>query len=325
MSGSRWAACMMWVLTGASVPALAQEDVSRYPSKPITSISYAPGGTNLDFFQRHVLALVGKTLGQPVVLVNRPGSAVSQIAISQAKPDGYTVGEASFYELVYFPRINDPVQYDPKEFTFIARTAEFNTFLGVRDDSPWRTFKDLLAEAKKRSVTYGSVGYSSPYHITLTQVNAREKARFFHVPFKATTDIIVALKGGHIEIAYGIGGALKALATQKGGGVRILAGHSSKRNADLPDVPTFAELGYPPLTKLYTGAIAPRGLPEPLRAKLERAYLGAMQDASMPAMLKKVDYDNLALDGIRWKQEHAAEYDALAKTLRDLKPLLSAN
>lgn len=267
-------------------PAPAQTD---YPSKQINYlIGYPPGGLS-DLTARALAAGAEKVLKQPVIVVNKPGasSALEMGLLAQAKPDGYTIGGIPSTATVIMPYV-EKMNYDPlKDFTYIVNCFNYAAALVVKRDSPWKTLNDFVDYARKnpKAVKYGTYGAYGTTTLVMESLGKQLGVQWDTVPFKADADAVVGLLGGHITAAA----SASMYAPQvRAGELRILAMMGAKRSPEFPGAPTLKELGYNYVAEGFVGVGGPKGLPEPIVAKLEQAFTQAIKDPGYLELIRKL-------------------------------------
>lgn len=269
---------LLAVVLGAA--ALAGPAHAAYPDKPVTLvIPFAPGGFV------HLVGLLlsdhmSTALGQPVVVMNRPGAngTVAAAGVARATPDGYTIMLTTSSVLGVTPHLMKKKPYDPREdFTAIGQVAQTTNFFVVNPNSGINSFKDLVDKARQSRVSYGSTGNGSIQHIAGEVLQREVKNNVLHVPYKGTAPAMVDLVGGQITFVLGDATALPYV---QAGSLKAIA-VSPKANALLPGVPSLAAAaaaGVPGYTipTLWYGIIGPKGLPADVLAKLNRALAEAL-------------------------------------------------
>ncbi len=259
------------------------EDIAKYPSRPIECIHPYPPGTPGDLAVRLISKQAEKFLGQPITVINKAGAAgaLGTAALATSKPDGYTIGNAQPSPTFMLPLL-EKVPYHPlKDFAFIMQYAVFNMGIIVKGDSPFKSFKDLIDFAREnpKKVTYGTAGMKSMPNIIMGQVAKKARVEFTHIPFKSTIETQPAILGGHV--IFGAGDFNYSLV--ESGEMKILALLREERAEEYPQVPILKELGYDiPMPMPHTLA-GPRGIPEGIMKKLEGAFAKAMKE---PAFVK---------------------------------------
>ena len=266
--------------------ASAQE---KYPARPITYIvGYPPGGAS-EVTSRALGNAASKHLGQPVVIVTKPGgaSAVSLATLKNEKPDGYTIGLLPTGGIT--SQYLRKVSYDfIADFTPIMHYGIVQSGLVVRSDSPWKTFKEFIdyAKANPAKIRYSTAGPGSPSHMAMERMTAREKIKWTHIPFEGTAPSIAALLGGHVEACADSTFWKPHVLSGK---LRLLAGMDQKRIAFAPDVPTWKELGYDITAISILGVVGPKGLPPQIVETLHDAYKKGMEDPDFINIMTQMD------------------------------------
>lgn len=259
---------------------VAQEDVSKYPSKPINYICPAPPGAGGDLSSRLMAKELEKILGQPVVVVSKPGGAfvIGTAAIAASKPDGYTIGYTGGPPVFYTPLL-EKVPYHPvKDLRWVAQYGAPNSALAVKGDSSFKTFKDLINYARQnpKKVAYGTPGTNSISHIMMELIAKQEKVQFTHIPYKGAPEAQAAVLGGHIMIAIGDMG----VSLVESGQLRLLMMLMDEKSAEYPNVPTLKDLGYDIPYPMNFAIIAPKAVPDAIIKKLDDAVAKVMKEPS---------------------------------------------
>jgi tripartite-type tricarboxylate transporter receptor subunit TctC len=261
----------------ALVTATATTFAADYPDRAIKLIVPWAAGGDTDLIFRPLAPLLQKYLGQPIVIANVGGASgtVGEREASGAAPDGYTLfGAHDFIHSVYFGGMID-IKYDAA-FEPVCMVSSTPSVITVGAKTPWKTFKELVEDAKKRPdqiVVGASLGSTSQYSIAIA-ANAAG-VTFKYVPYDGTAKRMNALLGGHIDVG-------DSNLTQKGkvdaGLLRFLANMSEKRTTGLEDVPTLKELGYNVTYSVNRGIMVPKGTPAAVIAKLNDACAKATKE-----------------------------------------------
>lgn len=226
---------------GATGPALAQ--AAPFPSKAITVLVPFPPGSATDAAVRALAAAASKTLGQTVVVENRPGAggtlAAATLAQSNAS-DGHTiaVAPATLFKVPHLQK----VPYDPmKQLSYLMGFSAYTFALVVPEASPWKTLPEFIAYAKANpgKVNAGATGMGSSGHMAIHTLGKQAGFELNFVPFKGGSEVLQAFVGGHINAVVDGGWAQ----VERQGKGRVLAAFTDKRLARLPNVPTARELG----------------------------------------------------------------------------------
>ena len=256
---------------------------AQWPERDISfMVQFGPGGTT-DLVARALTTELSQSLGQPIVVLNRPGGqgTVMGKLLARGQPDGYTLGMLSSGLALWQLVADKP--HTAKDFSSIASVGRYVFAVVVNANSPYKTIEDLIAASKK---TKGGINFGGPSSVnTLGMLLLAEKTgmQFETVNYRSGSDSVVALLSDQIDVV--VQNPTDFMPYVKAGKLRVLAAASTTRQRDLPDVPTLRELGYDVVTDAYFGVGAPLGLPEPIRRKLEDATLKVARD---PAFQKKL-------------------------------------
>ena len=251
-----------------------QQVRAEYPEQQITiMVGMAAGGTT-DLLTRAMAPTLSAALGKPIVIENKDGGGGSVAAglVANAKPDGYTLAVVQNVSIVD-TALMQKVTFKPlASFTPVSvLAASDHSSLLVKNDSPWKTFKDFIDYAKKNpgKVKYSSAGVGSGMHIAMETIAHKDGIKWVHIPHKGSNPARVALLGGHVD-ANSSGVDWPPFV--KSGELRVLATHGEKRSPDFPDVPCLKELGYDFVSETVHTVIGPAGLPQDVVKKLEAAF-----------------------------------------------------
>jgi tripartite-type tricarboxylate transporter receptor subunit TctC len=271
--------------------------VEKFPEKPIKIlVGFVPGGT-VDLNARMLGSLVSEDFGQAVVVVNKPGATATIAAaeLASSKPDGYTLMLTPILTVSLTPFFIK-IKYDPlKSFDPILSTFATNYGLCVRQDAPWKTFREMIEWAQKNpgELSVSDTGKGSPHYPTFEIIARKEKIQWKHVPYPGGLPAATALLGGHVKAHFGSGSHLPFL---ESGQFKMLAAYSPKRQPKFPDVPTLKELGYDVPDSRTHIILAPKGVPEPILKILEDAFGKAVKHDAYKGFLKNIflepDYRN---------------------------------
>ncbi|MFG0676481.1 Bug family tripartite tricarboxylate transporter substrate binding protein [Delftia sp. WSY_7] len=254
----------------------AQTAQAAFPDRPVRVIVPFPAGGSTDLVARALSVELGKALGQPVVVENKPGagSLVGSELVARAAPDGYTLLMAGLSN-VFLPHVHANLKWNPlTDYEYIGLVADLPNVIAVNAKTPYRTLAELVAADKARPGTL-SFGTATPSHLVCEMVNHRLGTKMQHLPYKGNAPAVNDLMAGHIPVmCNNLGGTLPYM---QGGQIRILAQTGKSRSPAAPDIPTFAELGVAGLdTGLWVGLAAPKGTPQQIVATLNQALAKAM-------------------------------------------------
>ena len=268
-------------VSAALVPSLVQAQ-DKYPSKPITWVCpYAAGG-NADSRSRQVAKAMSAILGQPIIIDNKAGAGgnIGTEVIARAKPDGYTIGMGNFAPLAVNHALFKKLNFDPaNDVVPIGLIEKGPLILMVRNDSPYKSVKDIVAAAKANpgKLSYASGGIGGSHHLSGALLENAAGIDLIHAPYKSGAAGATDLMGGQVQMMFEQ--MYSAMPAIKGGRLRALAITSKTRSPLLPDLPTMAEQGFPAIEVLnWQGLIAPKGISPELIRTLNAALNKALQD-----------------------------------------------
>ncbi|KQT11198.1 Bug family tripartite tricarboxylate transporter substrate binding protein [Ramlibacter sp. Leaf400] len=291
----------------AFAPGLAQ--AQDYPNRPINLIvGFPPGGSN-DIVARILAPRLGEALGQPVVVVNKPGSnaLIGTDFVAKAAPDGYTITLASASPLVIAPATYAKLPFDPvKDLVGITTVAATPELVAVHPSVPAKDLAELVVLARTRDVTISSSGNGGLPHLAIELLRSATGGRFLHVPYKGAGPAVTDTAGGHVHGVIMDLPALQALV--KDGKLRPLAITNKERSPVLPDTQTSVEQGVPSLLAFnWFAVMGPARMPKPVVDKLHAALVKVAQSPDVREAMLKVGVEPMT---------HASP-DAFAAFMRD--------
>jgi tripartite-type tricarboxylate transporter receptor subunit TctC len=294
---------LVLLAAAAAGPVVAQ---AGFPSRPVSLlVPFAPGGI-ADITARAVAEAMGKTLGQPVVVENKPsaGSIVASQAVATAKPDGHTLlllSNGNAVSVGLFKKL----PYDPvKDFAPVSLIGSFDLGLFVPANSRFASLKDLVAFAKANpgKLNVGTIAVGSTQHLAAKLFETVAGVQALVVPYKGSPAVLTALRAGEVDLAFEIVGPMLPQVTA--GAVRALAVSSGQRNAALPEVPTVQQAGVAGYdVASWNGVAAPAGTPAAVVEQLNRAVRDAVASPAVQERLGKA--------GMRLSAGTPAELQAL--------------
>lgn len=254
-----------------------------YPEKAITIIvPTSPGGAT-DAVARLFAEQVGHKLNKPIVVENIPGAATLMAVrkAAAAKPDGYTLSVMA-NSFTAIPHVDKNARYKTSDFKGVSYLARSKMFLVVPAQSPHKSLQDLVTAARKSpaALTYASVGVGTSSHVPLEMLSQEAKIQLTQIPYKGITTAIPDVVAGRIDMMMGTGASTSALI--KSGKLRALAVADVERLTHMPDVPTFAELGFGKVQyELYLGLMAPAQTPDAVLQTLSEAFESVKSNPSV--------------------------------------------
>lgn len=320
MSRRRWLMGAA-ALSMPTLPSWAQLG-STWPQKPIQLIVPWPAGGGTDLSVRVLAEEAGQRLGQAVVVINRPGAAGTLVAplLKAATPDGYTIGQLPLPVLRH--ALMNKVAWDPlTDLSPILQVSGTTFGLLVPAQSPWQKVQDLLdwARARPGELMLGSTGMGSTPHLAMEDLLGAQQIQYTHVPFKGTTDQMLALASGNIMAGVNSTGFAPWVEQGK---LRLLAVFSEQRSTRWPQVPTMKELGF--AQAVYHspwGLVAPTGTPPAVLSQLHDAFKAAMFSARHLSELQRYDQDVSYLDSTAYRQMLIQSSQRERKLLQRMKLL----
>lgn len=268
---------------------LAQASIAAeaWPAKPIKVIvPYTPGGST-DTVSRVVFEKVSQSLGQPIIIENKPGanSTLGVGVAARSAPDGYTfVSVLAAYSANM--SLYSKLSYKPTDLVPVAQMAELPLFLFASKKLPVKNVAELVAYGRKNpdALTFGSSGVGSSAHLTGERLAMESKLKMTHVPYNGSAPILPALVSGEVSIAFDP--LLVPMPHVKAGKINALAVASAKRWPGEPNIPTMEESGFPGFVmSSWTGLLAPAGTPQPIVDRMAKAIAAA---TNSPDVAKKL-------------------------------------
>ncbi len=292
------------------VGSLAGAQTLDYPTKPVILQVPWPAGGSTDVGARIVASIAEKKMGQPIVVTNRVGAG-SQIGLTETarqKPDGYFLGFASLPALNTI--ILDPERkalFGLNSLVFIINQVIDPGIIWAKGDSPYKTLKDLLDDARKRpgEIRAATTGILGDDHLAILMLEEAAKVKFRIVHFDGGAQVFTATLGGQVDVAFGNVGDIGP--KLKGTPLRILMVMDPQRSKFIPDVPTTAELGFPKIISSSSrGVFGPAGIPAPILKKVQTVFLESMKD---PEHMEKMDKAGLAVKPLVGEEYKKYVYD----------------
>ncbi|MEO8203632.1 MAG: tripartite tricarboxylate transporter substrate binding protein [Betaproteobacteria bacterium] len=265
-----------------------------YPAKPVTIVSPYSAGGNADLAARSIAVTAAKSLGQPVVVVNRTGAGgiVGSQFVADAAPDGYTLLLARVGSQAVAPALDPATTYKWDSFTFLGVLESDPYVCVVLGKSPLRTFQDLVAavRAKPGKLSYASTGNADASVVFPVKMFLNSGLKYdaaVKVPYKGAGDTVAAVLGGHVDFACN--GISPYTAAMRSGDLRGLVVSTKARVAEAPDVPTASEVGMPDLETVsgWSALYGPPGLPREVVERWAGVLAAARDDAEWNQQVRR--------------------------------------
>jgi len=316
------------VLIVAIIAGMARAD-EPYPTRPISMVVAFPPGGLADNTARPVAAALERILKQPVAVINKAGAAgaVGNQVVATSKPDGYTLLMA-LVSISVLPEVDKlfgrTPNYTREQFTGIARINADPSMLVVRVDTPWKTLKDFVEDAKKRpgEIVFSSSGLYGAAHIPMEMFMLASGIRLRHLPTTGGGPMMNAILGGHSQAC--MTPVSLAVAHVKAGKLRLLAHTGMAPVAAYPEVPSFKSLGYDIEYTAWAGLVAPRNTPPAVIKILRDATRQAVKDSEVVNSHAKLDTPLAYMDADEFNAWWAKDAARLAEVVRKIGKVESA-
>jgi tripartite-type tricarboxylate transporter receptor subunit TctC len=269
-----------------------------WPSRLIKATIPFGAGSAADVVPRLVFDRLAAELGQPIVIENRAGAggALGSAVVAKADPDGYSI-LAQSSALTIAPAIFPNLTFDArKDLSAVLMIGSSANVMIVPNARPWKTIQDFIADAKAKpgSISFGSVGIGSAVHISAEKFRLAAGIEATHVPYRGGSEVIADILGGRIDLYFCP--LATALPLIREGQVRALLVSTPQRVADLPDVPTPAEIGLKDAdSAIWFGVFVPAKTPREIVEKFHAAGLKVLGDPATQESLKKLGIDPMPI------------------------------
>ncbi len=290
-----------------------------YPNRIIKIIVPFTAGSNTDIMARIVGERLSASMGQAVVVENRPGAGgtLGAAQVAKSDPDGYTLLVVSTGHVVN-PVLYDSLPYDTvADFAGVSPLAALTTVLVVGVGSPIKSVSELIAAAKAKpgQLNYASAGVGSATHVTAEKFRAISGTQIMHIPFKGTPETIVEVSSGRVDFMFTP--VLASLPSIRDNRLRVLAVTSSKRSSVLPDVPTVSEAGLPGFVfDFWIGLLAPAKTPRAIVNKLNLEVSKALAQPGIIERMTKLGAEPMPMTPERFDAYIREEFTTLGAIMK---------
>jgi tripartite-type tricarboxylate transporter receptor subunit TctC len=308
------------LIAAATVFAVASATAqAAYPSKVIKIIVPFTAGSATDIMARIVGEKLTTSMGQPVVVENRPGAGgtlgASQVAKSE--PDGYTLLVVSTGHVVN-PALYANLNYDTLgDFVGVSPLAAVPSVLVVGAGSPIKNVAELIATAKAKpgQLNFASAGVGSATHVNAEKFRAQANIQVTHIPFKGTPETIVEISAGRVDFMFTP--VLSSIPSIRDNRMRALAVSTAKRSSALPDIPTVAEAGLPGFVfDFWIGLLAPAKTPKAIVNKLNAEVRNLLQQPDVKDKLSKLGADPMPMSSEQFDAYIKEEFTTLGAVMK---------
>ena len=319
MKRRQWFALTATALALSAGPVLAQ----GYPNKPVKIVvPFAPGGTT-DIVARVISEALGKALGQPVVVENKAGGGgvIGATETSRAVPDGYSLGMATVSTTAANPAINPKTPYNPlTDFTPISNIAATPNVIAVHPSFPAKDYKSFVAELKKSPgrYAYASSGTGGIGHLQMELYKNLSGTFVTHIPYRGAGPALNDTVAGQVPMIFD--NMPSAMPFIKENRLVPIVVAAPQRLKELPNVPTFKEVGLEPVNRMaYYGIYGPKGMPPDVVAKIHEGIVKALQD---PGVRRRIEDTGSIIIGNtpqQFAEQIKAEFDVYKKVVAQAK------
>ncbi len=278
------------LLSSLCFPAAAVAQ-ANYPSRPITIVVPYPPGGNLDVITRLISPSMSQSLGQTIVVDNKPGAGglIGHTFTARASADGYTILTTANGSLAYAPKLQPQPPFTAADFAALGSIAVTPMVLEVKAGGRFKSVGDFVAYAKEHpgQVTIGHSGNGTTNHVAILLLGQAAHVKFNIVPYKGSAPAVTDLLAGQIDAV--VDQLPSSMPFIRDGKFRALAMTTKQRSTDLPDTPTLAESGFEGFdVTTMTGLLAPAGTPASVVDALNKALNAALRDSSVQDRLRKL-------------------------------------
>ncbi|MDB5729733.1 MAG: Tripartite tricarboxylate transporter family receptor [Noviherbaspirillum sp.] len=306
----------------ASLLLSASAFAQSFPARPIRIVvPYAPTGI-LDIIARYAAGNMAESMGQQVIVENKPGAGgiIAAQYVAKAPADGHTIFFVANSDYAITPALhmNKKLPYDPAR-DFAPVTQAVRGYMSLITHAGFAgSVSDVIAQAKAKpgAINYGSPGSGTMHHLGMEQFKRGAKVDLLHVPYKGVTQATPALVNGDISVMFATMASVASFT--KGGQLKVLAVASPQRSASRPDLPTVAETIPGFVMESNMGFVVPAGTPRPIIDRLNAEIAKAMQMPNMKAKLQELDVELALSTPEQFGEQFRKDQEFYARLVRDI-------
>ncbi|MGH8851998.1 MAG: Bug family tripartite tricarboxylate transporter substrate binding protein [Casimicrobiaceae bacterium] len=290
-----WSRSLLVALVAAASLAATGAGAQVWPDRPIRFVVPAPAGSSLDVLARIIGDKLKDTLGQPIVVEDRPGAGgtVATDLVAKSPPDGYTMVISFNGPLSFGPHLYSHLPYDPqKDLAPVIITSSQPNVLAINAALPIHSLKELVAYAKANpgKLNYASVGNGSSSHLTMELLKSEAGIDIVHVPFNGSPPAVTATIQGETQMMFAVMQPLQAQI--QAGKLRALAVTTAARFPLSPEIPTIAEAGYPGFEALaWNGVLVAAGTPQRIVQRLNAEINAILKEPAVKSRLNAQGFE----------------------------------
>ena len=294
-----------------------------FPAKPMRWVVPYPAGGGSDFLARTIGQALAAQVGQTVLIDNKPGgnTAIAASDVARAAPDGYTLLSADNGTMVFNPALYKTLSYNPgKDLVPVTLMGRFPMILVANPAAGYSSAKDFITQtrAKPGAINFASAGAGSPHHLAMELLKVQAGLFMVHIPYRGAAPALADVAGGQLPVMMTDLAAGNALI--KAGKLRPLAVAHASRLPQLPDVPTFAELGLAGVeAAALVGLVVPAATPPELITTLNRQLVAAIRDPAVSKRLVEFGVEPVASTAAQYADLLKSETTRWHKLIKDLK------
>ena len=293
---------------------------SKYPDKPITLIVPFGVGGGMDLVARLLEKTAPTHLGQPLVIVNKPGGAgtLGWNELAGASPDGYTLGITGI-EVILQPLYGPTKYHYPTALEPLVQIADLPMVIAIQAGQPWQTLDELIEYAKQNpgQIKFGHGGVGSIGHVVGEAFAKTSNIHLEQVPFQSSAEATASLLGGHVQAVFLNPASVKEF--MKNGTIRVLATGGNQRLSDpvFTNIPTFKEQGIDIIGNNWYGIAAPKGLPVEVKNKLTEGFAKMINDPEFQKNMENIGFKVTYQDFNESQEKWLTESQKLKKLIQE--------